>query len=770
MKPPSTPSPRWLRALRVLLWEEAWIAVGLAHVLLALWLVQGPLILAKYPNFAQLLRQHLLTAEEASAPSPGYLLLNLVLPPLAMKALHLLAAVAAIRAIHRLARAWLGLPAALVAAAAFALARPVFVYEHVLEPDFLLMVCLICGLEACWLGGGRLARGAGVALLGFAVALRPIVAPAAALVVLVAIFWSARNIKGVRPLAAQWAPPALVGVFFALAPLLVVGLAATGRPELLGTMSGGGVLHMSSRPESDGDGGTYPYVLKLLERQDAPRQNLPDYAHALWRALPRVIKGPQLSAQECQDYWRGLWNEYRRAHPAAFARLHLRKMAFALTGSRAIDLAGARAIEYRLSMRHVGLEARLLSLLALAGLGAFLVLARGGRALAGVFAVLLSSLLVFYISSRYLVALVPFQVLFASALVSLALKRDWRAALAAAGGLAMAGALVMWWPVAGNDRYAERLEAAAARWGALEQQRASRDLPGLVRTLPEALADLPDGEWEGDFRLTPFEDPEMARQAARISEQRWGKTRPLDVSFLVRLHEMAGDCEEAEKLAATLPIPLFVPGYYDLPLDPFLAAGRCAAVRRDWTASAAWASKSLENLPGNREALAMKMAAAGAIGDPAAIASASQELDRLHDPFSGRLAAAQALRRVGLGAQGEGLIDQLLSALPDFFFFRYEKAQILASEQKWIPAARELDRAMEAMGRFSFHVRPFEPGLEAMAREAGDDPQVARTRIRILARLGRVAEAEALARQWAEKSGGEPSFADLQRSLSGWTR
>ena len=440
--------------------------------------------------------------------------------------------------------------------------------------------------------------------------------------------------------------------------------------------------------------------------------------------------------------------------------MQLDKLAFALSGSRATDVRAARAGDEDRWLRLLSLDARWLCLLALVGLGPFLLLARGGRRLAVAWAVLLLSVVAFYVSERYLVVLLPYQAIFAGSLAAVPRAASRRAVLVAAlAGTLGGAALFRCELVVDNERLSERLDAVTDRWIAMGDRRRAHDLAGLLAQMPDALADFPAGQWAAAFRMLPFEDKAVLDRAAQLSEERWGSAIPLDRIFLEQLRFAAGECEEVERLASTLPVPVYLPSYYDALMDPFADAARCAMRRRDWRAASGWISRSLENKPGNREALALAYAVARATDDAAELSRRQAELYRLHDQFSAEWALARSLRGAGLLPEAEKAIDRSLLMLRGGFMLRFERARILGDEARWRECARDLNRAVELVPDYNY---PLGDGIGRQGREAPYDRALALSRVYTLAFQARFREALDLAREWQARDPAD----DFSLSLS----
>src|SRR5262249_46657532 len=147
----------------------------LVHIALG-WTLIPHWMFSKYPDAAALFNRGLLRAEQSADFSPLYLLMNIVLPPGALRIAQSLLGCVSIVAVFFASKTAFGRIAALASSVLLAVAVPWLLYEATLEPDSLVGCLNAIGLAlllmAC--SGGRLWIGAlaGIAV-GASAALRP---------------------------------------------------------------------------------------------------------------------------------------------------------------------------------------------------------------------------------------------------------------------------------------------------------------------------------------------------------------------------------------------------------------------------------------------------------------------------------------------------------------------------------------------------------------------------------------------------------------------
>jgi hypothetical protein len=575
-----------------------------------------PRTFVKYAAAARSLAAGTMAEERLVDFSPLYLALHRAAlavgldPVRAVAALQAVAVASAAGLLYALLRRAVGRWLALAGVLVFALDRHVLVYRTLLEPDALLLAAVVALLAAAAPevpGAERspLARaGLAGAAAALAVGLRPSALAFAALAPL-ALLVEPRTERGPRALAAALfaAPVAAAALALALA-----AERATGSPWTP-PMNPGTVFFEGNNPLSDGTSAVYPPSVTALLRH-SPR--VADVAHEHYRAVARAAAGRELPIAEVNRFWRDRALGFLADHPARAARLASAKLARAFHGYRWHDLQVAREFDQRL--RTPFLPVSLLAALALAGM---LFAAPRWRALLLPYALVAAQLVVmvvFYVSARQRLPLVPAWILFAA----LALER-LRAARPGprAAGLALVALLAFAFALpddrvrdarhrtAGEARsdpelapvraalargepLAAHLDAylraiAAAPWREISPAFAPRRPAPLAARLADALAARAPTTPEARFDLAVAEvaagrlaaaDARFAQLAAeRFAVYRGATMASLPAVYRARIAARAGDREAARaQLDAALA---------EAPGDPFALAELAAWGERD---------------------------------------------------------------------------------------------------------------------------------------------------------------------------------------------
>jgi tetratricopeptide (TPR) repeat protein len=241
-------------------------------------------------------------------------------------------------------------------------------------------------------------------------------------------------------------PGVATGRRLALAAVFTAGIGAVLAPIALRNWWVGGELHLTTSQfganlyignHPGAPGGYEPLVPGHgveHERQDI-------------QALAEHAMGRPLTAGEVSDYWTGRVVEYVRSEPGDFARLMGRKLALLVSTIELVDTEDQYATaDYSWPLRVAGIWGHFGVLLPLATIGVFVTWPRR-RALWWLHAAIAayaSTLLIFYVVTRYRYPVVPFLALFAGAGIAGAAawararpRREVLAALAVASVLAI---------------------------------------------------------------------------------------------------------------------------------------------------------------------------------------------------------------------------------------------------------------------------------------------------------------------------------------------
>ncbi len=322
---------------------------------------------------------------------------------------------ASVALVFRLFERRLGTAWAAVAALVMALDRHLLVYARILEPEVCLLFCLLAFLwlldretgPAPWLAGGAAA---------LCLAIRPTFLPA---FLLVPFYYRLRGERG-----TPWRRASLAFLAPVAAMLLLLALrsaAVTGDPRTP-MMNPGTVFFEGNNPLSQGTSAIYPPVVLAYVRHTGDE---PDPAHRHYRTVARAAAGRELTVAEVNAYWSGLATGFIREHPGRWLSLLGVKLKRAFHGFRWHDVPPAWKLDQRLFFVPA-LPFALLSALAFAGA---LFEARRWRASLlyyALAAIQLGVMLVFYVSARQRLVLLPALLYFAAvAARRLVRERAW---------------------------------------------------------------------------------------------------------------------------------------------------------------------------------------------------------------------------------------------------------------------------------------------------------------------------------------------------------
>ncbi|MEM8963087.1 MAG: hypothetical protein AAGD38_16505, partial [Acidobacteriota bacterium] len=433
-----------------------------------------------------------------------------------------------------------------------------------LEPELLLLTLVLTVLVCLDATSWRRSLLAGIAA-ALAIMTRATVLPVF-LLVPVAYVLAPRRARTWRHAAAVFVAPILVAVV----ALQAWGWTASGQ---LGTpaMNPGTVFFEGNNPVSWGTSAVYPpSVLEASQNDD----DLPDAAHVYYRTIARASVGSDLTIKEVNAYWSSRAMHFLRDHPGhALERLRV-KMTMALHEYRWHDIASAWIHDPR--MKWPPFPFALLSSFALLGT---IVCAHRWRELLIFYALLgaqLGVMLVFYVSARQRIVLLPILILFAAyGLRAIAHVRGARRMIAIAAVALVALALLVpseimrdesekrrafveifdrFINLADDDpRSSDDLTWAAARnfatsstWPPGIDQSEQRFLDARVAAV-EARGDSPSVTF--DLALAELEAGRHEQAAARLEAvieseaqfYRGGRRASVPALYLARIHAFGGD-------------------------------------------------------------------------------------------------------------------------------------------------------------------------------------------------------------------------------------
>ncbi|MFY2563291.1 glycosyltransferase family 39 protein [Corallococcus terminator] len=752
----SRPLPRGLLPLVLLV-------LCIAHVALGLVLLPGSMF-AKYPDSARLLMTDRMLPEQGADFSPLYLLLNVALSPTALRWMQSLAGALGLIAVYVLGARLLSRAVGLLAAALVAVTTPVLLYEATLEPDLLVMVLNLGALALLaharpdfrtrWLVG------AGV-LLGLSAATRP---TGLAILVLSTgwVLWETRHTA--RRVGLQAAGVLLVtGLFSSWLPAQIIR--ATVGSHLGATMSAGAVLHMGNRPEGTGLGAQPPTLIKQYEAQLYSPER-PDHAHSLYRQFARAEAGEDLSPTRTELYWMRKTLNFALEEPGTFLGLIGRKLAFFLFGPEGHDLVEVRRAEARLSGLPL-LNAQVLGLLGLAGLGVMFARRRPIGLVVLYLAASTALAVGFYVVSRYRVAALPAWALLASALAVAMFesRRQPRVLGASVAALALCLALPSFFPfVRDVDRMLERTEAVGSPGAALSEALRAGHYDEATRAFEQLQAAHPFTALSRALRGVPFESPVVAEHSGALSVEKLGLETPMDLYFASELARRAGHCEQALDAARAAQAAGYRGALYDTSLDPSLVIADCLLSRGDGAGALEAAEASLEQRGGTLDALAFAAVGAEVLGGQRA--RWESKLFALHDLLSARHARGLARVRWGLYAGALEDADAVLAAVPDLAVTHHLRAVALAGLGRHPDALRAYARAIQTLPGFNFETALLERAVAAGLAAAPNAPAMLTVATEHHLRAGRLELARELATRASTLAPNDEGLARLAKELA----
>jgi len=718
--------------------------VALTHLALGL-LLLPQWMFSKYPDFARLLVQGRLQPEEGADISPLYLLVNLALSPPTVRVLQSILGALSLFLVFLIARRLFGGLAAWIALAAGALAAPLLLYEATLEPDLLILVANVGALALLVVGrADETPRNAWLAgaVLGLSSALRP-----SNLALLgVAVLWLAWTCRsgGSRRILRTAGGALVGGLLMLLIPLGLVRV--TVGQQLAATMSVGEMLHICNRPEGNGIGYQSPALVKLVEQQERSADR-PDPFHAIYRRFARAAVGPQLSPFGCERYWVERTAAFVGNEPLTWLHLVGVKALVFLAGPDAHDVAEVRQAEQGLPVPPL-LSFRLLTAVGLAGLVACALRRRPVGMLAPYLVALLAVSLVFCVTSRYALMVLPVWCALAGAWVAGVREDVRRPRLLLRSGLALLVPLAIALAPAlhASTRVVERGALAGAAAAELERSVRSARVGEAERAFVRAQAAQSFVRLSRDLSRVPFETPALARASAEESARRFGTEGGSDACFQARLLALAGECDAALPLADRSASSGFFAAVWDVALDPDLVAAECLVGRGDLAGARARVESSLRRHPGTLSGLSWAAAADRAAGRRDG--PAERELRALHDPLSAGYALGQALLAWGVPAGALEESERVLSALPEAGVVLYLRARALLAAGRPQEALEAYGKALQAFPAHGYETRPFDAALAEARAAAPTNPSVLALAAEHSVRAGRLDEA----RDAAEKA------------------
>lgn len=581
------------------------------------------------------------------------------------------------------------LPRALALLAAFLLAtdRHILVYERVLEPEALLLFFLMVTLTSLDHGGRRTIWIGGVAA-ALALATRPTFLP---LFLVAPVFlWLSRD-PGPDPRLGtlRWRASSLRFLVPVVGMLIVLGLrsAAITGDFRTPTMNPGTVFFEGNNPLSRGTSAIYPPVVLNYVRNSGA---IPDSAHQHYRTVARVATGKALSIREVNAFWAERALRYLRDEPGRFLRLLGDKLAMTFNGFRWHDIPTAWQYDLRLAIPSVPFA--LLSSLALLGC---LFAARQWRRDFLFFALAANQtavMLVFYVSARQRMVLLPAVIFFAAVALQKFWDARWRSLLMIVLVVLMMVSLSM-----PNDAMRDELHR---RRGYLETEQLLNRIREKSKTEPlahhdqlvvEAVATAP---WWLDWLHPVFFPRDRGTLATRTADLLSSRERqgPFRISMDFDLAELRLRGRQLEA-AETLLVPLVeaeasVYRGGRQPSTPELLLARVEAWRGRKDRALELLEKGLRRFPGDSFVLAERVV----------LTANEEDRERLFaylSPLDAQWILGQAYLAHGRFPEAANELGDLVERLPEFRDARVFLAAALAGSGKTEAGARQYLRAME---------------------------------------------------------------------------
>ncbi|MCP3958619.1 MAG: hypothetical protein GY719_12270 [bacterium] len=565
----------------------------------------------KYPLAAEQILAGQLPTERLVDFSPLYLWLSvtaerlLPAPEATLLWLQIVLAAAATGLLFTLLARRVAAPLAAVAALALAFDRHLLVYERILEPEIVLLFCLLVFLLFLEREHARGALIAGV-FAALCLATRPTFLPA---FLLVPFYFRLRGDRGKEWLQRSAAFAAPVAVALLLLALRAASITGDSRTP---TMNPGTVMFEGNNALSAGTSAMYPPVVLGLVRQGGATS--PDPAHQYYRDVARAAAGRELTIREVNAYWSQRAVAFARAEPGRFARQLGTKLVRSFHAFRWHDVQLAWRYD-ELLFFVPGVPFALLAALALAGT---LFEARRWRHSLLFYAVGLSQLavmVVFYVSVRQRLMFFPALLYFAAVAIEQLARRRWRAWPFWAA-IVMVGAVLSLPDDPVRDTAYRRSTSRHTEGMLSEIRELSRREP-LALHAERAVEAVATAPWWLEWMRPAYFPREQGTLEERLvstlaAQDRRGVSAAFDLASVTLA---AGRPEEARRLLE----PLAADGRTvyrgaQQASDPLFLLARIAAKEGDRDGAVAMLRRSLENRPGDPFVLAELMVLTG---DPA---------------------------------------------------------------------------------------------------------------------------------------------------------
>lgn len=579
----------------------------------------------------------------------------------------------AIVLLARIGHALFGGATAAIAGCVGAVYSGFVIYDSVFEPETLLML-LTLGWACSLLpdSNGRIGEKAlviGGVCYGMAVCTRPVALLALPFVILHLL----KSTRSLRRLAAFFGPAALPLIIF-----VHQNWSATGRLTTV-MMSPGQVFYEGNNPVARGALSAYPLVLKEQEVQYHGRS---DYAHPLYRQIARSALGSNATIVECNDYWTGRSLNFMRLYPRAELGIMLEKLRFLFCSFEAHDVEQGAADEEALG----SLPLPRFGVIAAFGLIGMLLVVRQERPARGfssgiwlpytLLACFGLTNLVFYVSARQRLHIVPYVILFAAVtvveLVRMLRGRRYRAATAWVVAIAITYLGIAQRPVTAVEmvRLREEARAAAQFYGGAAR---TADPSARAEYAAKAIATAPylydKLRPKGVTYDAAFYDRVVALSRSIVA------SAPRDMSL--RLNAGMAEVLAGRYSAATRDLSVVADSgyptyrYYLAPSSPFFYLGLCAEREGRMQEALDMYARALDSQPGCPWSLGRRAELLRRLGRTQEMAADLEILSSVHDPATVSLSLGMAAYDAGDYVESAQQLRRLIGILPD-----YRKARV----------------------------------------------------------------------------------------------
>ncbi len=562
---------------------------------------------------------------------------------------------------------------ALAAAVVMAFDRNLLIYARILEPEVILLFCLLIVLVSVrrrpWLAG---------LCAGLCLATRPTFLPAFLLVPLV--YW----VEGDR--GKRWLQRSSIFLAPVAATLLLLAWRAdwiTGNPRTP-VMNPGTVFFEGNNPLSHGTSAIYPPVVLAYLRHSG---DVPDSAHEHYRTVARADTGRQLSIAEVNAYWSSRAVSFIRAEPGRFINLVGAKLARAFHSFRWHDVRLAWQLDGRLAWIPT-VPFALLSAFALVGA---LFEVRKWRASLLFYALGMSQLavmLVFYVSARQRLVLFP-ALLYFAAVAAQRIRQERRPWL----WLALVALLTVSLSVPDDPIHDERYRRGAAveteRW--LDQTRAKSRQQPLARHAELAVESVAAAPWWLDWLRPAYFPQDQGTLDDRVADlllSRPSRGAPADFDLAAVLIEAQRTSEARRLLEPLVENNWVVYRGGQQPSQPQQLLARAIALEGDREDAVVQLKQTLERSPGDPFVLADLIALTG---DPAYQAS----LVKFWSTLDGQFLLGRALVRFGRYSEATQALGYVTQRLPEFRDAKVLLAAALGQAGRFDEGARQYLEATE---------------------------------------------------------------------------